>query len=248
LTGKARGGQDAARLPGRRGSLEAKKRLIFALDVADLNEAGRLVNLLREDVGLFKVGLELFTAAGPESGRLVAGSGEDNLFLDLKLHDIPETVRRAARAAAELGARFITVHAASEPMLEAAVEGAGEGKVLAVTLLTSAGTSEAGGREPGEVVLERAGMAIGAGCTGVVCAAGEAALVKENFPSLIVVTPGIRPAWAADPSDQKRVATPAEAIVAGADYIVVGRPIRDSADPKEAARRIAEEISSVLTR
>jgi orotidine-5'-phosphate decarboxylase len=209
-----------------------------------MEEARRLVELLKDDVGLFKVGLELFTVAGFDAARLVTESGR-GLFLDLKLHDIPETVKRAAKAAADLEARFVTVHAASEGMLAAAVEGAGEDRVLAVTLLTSVGTEEAGGRDPGEIVLERAGMAIGAGCTGVVCAASEASLVKENFPTLIVVTPGIRPAWAADPSDQRRVATPAEAIKAGADYIVVGRPIRDYTDPREAARRITEEISSV---
>lgn len=225
--------------------MEAKDRLIFALDVASLDEARRYLEMLSGEVGWFKVGLELFVAAGPEAARLVAGRGR--LFLDLKLHDIPATVRRAAQAAASLGAAMLTVHAEGERLLSAAVEGAGGAKVLAVTLLTSTSAEEAASLfrlEAAELVVERARMAERSGCAGVVCSPQEAARVKAACPQLLVVTPGIRPSWAAEPGDQRRVASPAEALRSGADYLVVGRPISRHPNPREAARRVVEEIAS----
>jgi orotidine-5'-phosphate decarboxylase len=227
--------------------MQPKDRLIFALDVPGLEEARRYLELLEGEVGVFKVGLELFLAAGPEAARLAAGYGR--LFLDLKLHDIPETMRRSSRRAAELGAEFLSVHAESERGLAAAVEGAPHTKVLAVTLLTSSSPTEAGevcGLGPGDIAVARARLAERAGCAGVVCAGNETARLKEVFPGLLVVNPGIRPAWAAERADQRRISTPAEAIRAGADYIVVGRPIRDHSSPRQAARLIAEEIATAL--
>lgn len=228
--------------------MKPKDRLIFALDVADLAAARRYCELLEGEVGLFKVGLELFLSAGPQAVREVAGFGR--VFLDLKLHDIPETVRRAARQAATLGAAMLTVHAESERLLAAAVEGAAHTRVFAVTLLTSTSAAEAGKLcplTPSEIVLARAAMAQAAGCAGVVCAPTETARVKAAFPGLLVINPGIRPAWAAELADQMRVSTPAEAIRAGADYLVVGRPIRDHSSPRQAARLICEEIAAGLS-
>jgi orotidine-5'-phosphate decarboxylase len=227
--------------------MEPKDRLIFALDVRDLEAARRYLEMLEGRVGVFKVGLELFMAAGPEAARRAADYGR--LFLDLKLHDIPETVRRASRKAAELGAAFLTVHAESERMLAAAVEAAPHTRVLAVTLLTSSSAEETQAAyhlTPSQLVLARARLAERAGCAGVVCSSAETAAVKGACPGLLVVTPGIRPAWAAERGDQRRISTPAEAIRAGADYIVVGRPIRDHAMPAEAAALIVEEIATAL--
>ncbi len=227
--------------------MRPQDRLIFALDVPGLEEARRYVEALAGRVGVFKVGLELFTAAGPEAAREVARRAP--LFLDLKLYDIPETVRRAAREAAALGATFLTAHAESERMLSAAVEGASGVKVLAVTLLTSASAAEVQedwGLSPEELVIRRARLAERAGCAGVVCSPEETAAVKRVCPGLLVVNPGVRPAWAAGRGDQRRLSTPAEAIRAGADYLVVGRPIRDHASPLQAAALIVEEIAAAL--
>jgi orotidine-5'-phosphate decarboxylase len=227
--------------------MRPQDRLIFALDVPGLEEARRYVEALAGRVGVFKVGLELFTAAGPEAAREVARRAP--LFLDLKLYDIPETVRRAAHEAAALGAAFLTAHAESERMLSAAVEGAPGVKVLAVTLLTSASAAEVQedwGLPPEELVIRRARLAERAGCAGVVCSPEETAAVKRAYPGLLVVNPGVRPAWAAGRGDQRRLSTPAEAIRAGADYLVVGRPIRDHASPLQAAALIVEEIAAAL--
>jgi len=216
------------------------KRLAFALDVADRESALRLVQLLSGQVGCFKVGLELFTREGP-----------DIIFLDLKLHDIPATVKGALSAALALGVRYITVHAGGgRAMLETAREFSGL-RVLAVTLLTSLGENDlaAIGFQPGtrtrDLVLKRAALAKQAGLSGVVCSGEELALVKEELGAdFLAVVPGIRPAWSAGNQDQSRIITPAPAVAAGADLIVVGRPIRDAKDPQAAAARILEEMAA----
>jgi orotidine-5'-phosphate decarboxylase len=236
----------------------AKEYIVFPLDVPTLEDAKRYVALLCGHVGMFKIGLELFIRTGPEIVRLIKAAGPTKIFLDLKLHDIPETVRRAMQSIADLGVDYATVHCGeSTTMLEAAVAGAaGRVGVLAVTVLTSV-TSEdiqaAGYKEEfasglSKLVLQRSAMAKSAGCAGVVCSGLEAQMIKKHFgQDFLVVTPGIRPPWAtAAPDDQQRVATPAEAVKTGADYLVIGRPIRDAKDPRAAVIGIAEEIASVL--
>jgi orotidine-5'-phosphate decarboxylase len=230
--------------------------LIFALDVPSTEEARRWIARLADEVGLFKVGLELFIRGGPALVRQIVATGRAGVFLDLKLHDIPATVGRAMAAAADLGVSMATVHCGEAPaMLEAAVAAADSRMaVLAVTLLTSVSSVELAAAgyppdlaaDPGALVLRRAATARAAGCSGVVCAGGEARAVKSRLgPDFMVVTPGIRLAGADSLShDQRRVATPAAAIAAGADYLVVGRPIRDAADPVATARRIAAEMSA----
>lgn len=237
--------------------MNAKQRLIFPLDVPDRNEAERYVKLLRDSVGFFKVGLELFVSEGPDILKMISGLSGAKIFLDLKFHDIPATVRKAQESANRLGATFITVHCDEGlGILSAAVKGAAiNTRVLAVTVLTSLGPEDllAAGFSPEyaddlkKLVLKRAALAQKAGCPGVVCSGLEAAAVKEVFPELVVVTPGIRPAWSVVPSDdQKRIVTPSQAILNGADYLVVGRPIRTAGDPKEAAERTVEEIETGL--
>lgn len=233
-----------------------KDRIIFALDVASTDQARHYVKLLAGHVGLFKVGLELFIRQGPSVVSLLREAGGSRIFLDLKLHDIPETVRRAMAAAADLGVDFVTVHCGeNRQMLAAAVEGAaGRTGVLAVTLLTSvsgqdlqnAGYLPELGDNPLNLVLARVALARDAGCAGIVCSSLEAAAVKQRFGTdLLVVTPGIRPSASAL-QDQKRVNTPANAIAAGADLLVIGRPIRDAPDPVAAARQVADEIQRAL--
>ncbi|MFO7708771.1 MAG: orotidine-5'-phosphate decarboxylase [Desulfobacterales bacterium] len=230
-------------------------RIIFPLDVASESAAKRWVELLTGTVGMFKVGLELFIRCGPEIVRFIQSGGSAGVFLDLKLHDIPATVSRAMAGVAELGVRMATVHCGEAPrMLEAAVAASG-GRVgvLGITVLTSVTAAdlataglrpELAGDLKGLVRL-RAQMAKKAGCAGVVCSGLEAGMIKAEFGrDFITVTPGIRPLWAAGTDDQRRVATPAEAVCAGSDYLVIGRPIRDAKDPRGAALRIAEEIAS----
>lgn len=236
----------------------AKEYIVFPLDVPTLEDAKRYVALLCGHVGMFKVGLELFIRTGPEIVRLIKAAGPTKIFLDLKLHDIPETVRRAMQSIADLGVDYATVHCGeSTTMLEAAVAGAaGRVGVLAVTVLTSVNSEDiqaAGYKEEfasalSKLVLQRSAMAKSAGCAGVVCSGLEAQMIKKHFgQDFLVVTPGIRPPWATGASDdQQRVTTPAEAVQTGADYIVIGRPIRDAKDPQAAVIGIAEEIASVL--
>lgn len=229
----------------------ARDRLIVALDVPHAAEAQRIVAALGESVSTYKVGKQLFTAAGPAVVRELLGSGR-KVFLDLKFHDIPSTVAAAVRAAAELGVTMLTVHASGgTKMLQAAVEAAGAAKrpplVLAVTVLTSfsdADLKEVGVAGPARgQVLRLASLAHKAGCGGVVASAREAQVIRRTLgASLTIVTPGVRPAGGPK-DDQARVATPSEAIAAGADYIVVGRPITGAQDPAAAARAILEEIS-----
>jgi len=236
--------------------MQAKERLIYPLDVASLAEAHEQVALLAGEVGVFKVGLELFTAAGPDAVRIVHDAGA-HCFLDLKLHDIGETVARAVAAAVALRVRFLTVHAVNgaRALSRAAQAAAGsDTQLLAVTVLTSledGDLAEIGLAGPtGDAVTRLAGVAFGAGVPGLVCSPRECASLRASLGSAergpVLVVPGVRPAGAAA-NDQKRVATPADAIRAGADYLVVGRPIRDAADPRDAARRIVAEIADATS-
>jgi orotidine-5'-phosphate decarboxylase len=231
-------------------TLSAKDRLIFALDVPDKSEAQRLVKLLQDSVGSFKVGLELFVREGPDILKLIKDYSSAEIFLDLKLHDIPATVRGALRSAAKLGVKYITIHSTEgEAILEASKEVKGSGiEVLAVTLLTSMGESQlqdlGSNLKVGDIVLDRALRARQSGCAGIICSGEEIESVKQKCgDDFKVVVPGIRPEWSQIVSDdQKRITTPRKAIQAGADLIVVGRPIRDAVDPEKAARKIVTEI------
>ena len=235
-----------------------RDRLIFALDVDNRHEAQELARRLVGHVGVFKIGLELFTAEGPAMVKAITEIG-GAVFLDLKLHDIPTTVERAALNASKLGVRFLTVHASGgRRMLEAATRGAREGagtgresaKILAVTVLTSMEESDlrdVGLDGPTVSAVERlALLADRATCFGVIASAREASAVRaacrEKFA---IVTPGIRPAGA-DSQDQARFETPTSAIESGSDFLVVGRPIRDAADPVKAADAIVAEITAAL--
>lgn len=232
--------------------------IIFPLDVASSSEAQKLVAMLAGHVGMFKIGLELFIRSGPGLVQWIRSEYGTAVFLDLKLHDIPVTVERAMRGVAALDVALTTVHCGESPrMLAAAVAGGGQTGVLGVTVLTSVGIEDlrqagrAGDANGGleDLVRQRAQMAHEAGCAGVVCAAREAGLIKARWgDDFLAVTPGIRPAWeGVDRHDQKRVVTPADAIRQGADYLVIGRPIRDAAHPADAARRVADEIGAVLS-
>ena len=234
----------------------AKDKLIFALDVPSETDARRLVALLKDHVGLFKVGFELFVSAGPAVLDAISDQTDAGIFLDLKFHDIPETVRAAARAVERHRVRFLTVHCDQRARLAEPARTAPAGpRLLGVTALTSLG--EADLRTAGwyakdltveQLVLLRAQTALDAGCTGIVCSGNEARAIKTGFgPEFLVVVPGIRPAWAAvKGDDQQRAATPAEAIAQGADYLVVGRPIRTAPDPVKAAERVIDEIAASL--
>jgi orotidine-5'-phosphate decarboxylase len=223
--------------------------IIIALDVETAAEARTLVKQIGDRAGFYKVGLELFATAGPEMVRELIGQGKD-VFLDLKMYDIPETVKRAAAQVARTGVRFLTVHAVGSVM-HAAVEGrAGAGlKLLAVTVLTSLGRAdveEQGFRgEVAELVEQRARLAMGCGMDGVVASPLEAAAVRGIVgPAPILVTPGVRSAGVGH-GDQKRVATPAQALRDGASYLVIGRQITRDADPAAAVDRLLEEIGEV---
>jgi orotidine-5'-phosphate decarboxylase len=226
--------------------------------VADAAEAKAWVELLRGEVGGFKVGLELFVSEGPGLVRDLVGA-DARVFLDLKFHDIPATMAGAARAAGRLGAFLVNVHAlaGAEGMgraAEAARAGAREAgmpepRVLAVTVLTSQGPGDLRDLgvvgSPGEAVARLADLARSAGLDGVVCSSQEAAAIRAAWPEAVIVTPGIRPAGAAA-GDQVRLATPAAAIAAGADYLVVGRPLRAAPDPVGMARALSAEVSRAL--
>ena len=222
------------------------ERLIVALDVPTLEEAASLARCLVGAVGWFKVGLELFAAQGPEAVRAIRAHGP--VFLDVKLHDIPTTVERAAARIAELGVGLVTVHAGGgAEMVAAAVRGlGGHGEVLAVTVLTSTSDTElaAMGSEPAASQVPRlARLASGAGAPGLVCAPRDLPAVREAVgPAVRLVTPGVRPAGAGT-DDHARAATPAEAVADGADLLVIGRPITRAEDPLGAAEAIAASIA-----
>jgi len=225
---------------------------IVALDVADVAAALEIVDELGESCRFYKVGSELFTACGPKVVRELRAR-EADVFLDLKLHDIPNTVAGGLRGAAALGARIVTVHAAGgEAMIRAAVQaadGAGTCSVFAVTLLTSLDGSEVariwGRSDPLDVggeVVRLAGIAHSGGAAGVVCSGREARAVKAQFgASLELLIPGIRLAGGAA-HDQSRTATPAEAVAAGADYVVVGRAVTAASDRVSAMREILSQL------
>ena len=235
-------------------SLKPQDRIFVALDTHDLGRAAALARELASLVGGVKIGKEFFTAHGPDGVRAVAGGVP--LFLDLKFHDIPNTVAGALRSAIHLRPAFVNVHAAGgRAMLQAAVQAVAEGAedadvprplLLGVTVLTSLGEDDLG--ELGqagplaEQVVRLARLAQSCGLDGVVCSPREiAALRAACGPDFVLMVPGIRPHWATS-GDQKRVMTPADALAAGADYLVIGRPVTEAQDAAAAARRIVEEI------
>jgi len=227
-----------------------KDRLIVALDVGDAKSARGLVSSLAGEVGLFKVGSELFVSAGPAFVRELVEGGE-KVFLDLKFHDIPNTVARAVRSASLLGATFVDLHAlAGSAALKAAAKERGESRLLAITILTShdEGTLlELGIQGPiVEAVSRLARLAQDAGASGVVASPEEAGRIRSVCgPDFVIVTPGIRPAGSAA-NDQARLSSPAAALSGGADYLVVGRPITEASNPREAARAIVAEMATAL--
>jgi orotidine-5'-phosphate decarboxylase len=225
-------------------------RIALALDVPDLGTAKRLMDQTREHVGTFKVGLELYTAVGPAAVEAVHAAGA-KCFLDLKLHDIPATMGRSVARAASMDVAYLTVHgAAGLASLQQASDNAGSTRLLAVTVLTSldAEALEAIGLNggPRNAVERLAKLAWDAGLRGFVTSAQECAALRESLgEQAFLVTPGIRPANSGV-GDQKRVMTPADAIKAGADLLVVGRPIRDADNPTEAAADIARQVQLAL--
>src|SRR5215472_3089019 len=231
--------------------ISPRERLIVALDVASAAEARRIVTSLGDSIQFYKVGMQLYTAEGPGVVRDLVMSGK-KIFLDLKYHDIPNTVGAAAREAAQLGVSMLTLHASGgTKMLRAAVDAARQSNselaVLAVTVLTSMDENDLHETGIQDSIAEQAvrlgKMALSAGCAGVVSSAREVKVLRANLGSgFLAVTPGVRPAGAAH-GDQARVVTPAEAIAAGATNIVVGRPITAAADPVLEAQKILQEIA-----
>jgi orotidine-5'-phosphate decarboxylase len=225
---------------------DPRQRLIVALDLSSVEAAKAMVARLGDTVSFYKIGYQLAFAGGLGYAPVLADAGK-RVFLDLKLHDIGNTVAEGVKSVARLGASFLTVHAYPRTM-KAAVEAREGGlRILAVTVLTSYNDADlaAAGYDftVAELVAERAAQARDIGVDGVVCAAAEAAKLRSIVgPELAVVTPGIRPAGAGA-DDQKRIMTPAAAIAAGADYLVVGRPIIAAADPRAAAEAIIQEIA-----
>lgn len=228
---------------------QARRRLVFPLDYPSLDEARQGVLRVAPAIGVIKIGLELFVRETRSAAALGAELGLD-VFLDLKLHDIPETVGRAVAGVLDLGIRYLTIHAAGgRAMLERAAKEADRGTLtlLAVTMLTSLDASDLAAQgiaaTPADHALTLARLAWDAGVRGFVTSPGEVASLRQALgPDALLVTPGIRPAGS-QPGDQKRIATPAQAIAQGADLLVVGRPIRDAADPLEAARAVVAEIA-----
>jgi orotidine-5'-phosphate decarboxylase len=223
------------------------EKIIVALDVATKKEALRLVTLLCDDVGVFKIGLQRYTADGP--GLIRAASFLRPVFLDLKLHDIPNTVAKAVESAGKLGVKMLTIHlSGGSEMIRAAVSArSNDLLLLGVTVLTSstnetlAETGITG--KTSDQVLRLARLGVANGIDGLVASPHEAKMLRAEFGDKIkIVTPGIRPTGS-DPGDQKRFATPREAIDAGADYLVIGRPITGASDPKAAARSVAEDLA-----
>jgi orotidine-5'-phosphate decarboxylase len=230
--------------------IDARDRLIVALDVPSAEEAVRLMEKMAGAVRFVKIGLELYTAAGPPIVKRAVVLGK-RVFLDLKFLDIDETVRRATAQVADLGVDFLTVHA-NRKALQAAVKARGDGglKLLAVTVLTnfdSADLHDMGIQwSVADLVVARAKLAAEVGCDGVVASGEEPAAIRQKLGSgLTIVTPGIRPSGKGV-DDHARATTPSQAITAGADYLVVGRPIRDAADPRAAADLIVAEMQQAF--
>ncbi|HXF92769.1 MAG TPA: orotidine-5'-phosphate decarboxylase [Nitrospiraceae bacterium] len=230
--------------------IDARDRLILALDVPSPDEAEQLLSCVGDLVTFVKVGLELYAAAGPEMVRRLIARGK-RVFLDLKFLDIEETVRRATARVAAMGVEMLTVHA-NRKALTAAVQGRGGAplRLLAVTVLTNFDGNDL--REMGiqrtveDLVIARAALAAEVGCDGVVASGEEPAVIRRKVGSrLLIVTPGVRPTGTSR-DDHARATTPAQAISAGADYVVVGRPIRDAADPAEAAATILAEMQTAF--
>jgi orotidine-5'-phosphate decarboxylase len=233
-------------------SVNASDRLIVALDLDSVEKAQRMVEELGDLVSFFKVGLELDILGGAKIVEWLIGRGK-KVFLDLKFNDVPETVTRATRAAARLGISFLTVHG-DGPTVRAAVAGRDAAKsnvkLLAVTVLTSFDEQDI--KDIGfaipleELILRRAKTARELGCDGVIASGQEAGKIRQAVgPEMLIVTPGIRPSGAAS-QDQKRVTTPGDALVAGADYLVLGRAITGSADPRAAAEAVIAEMNAPL--
>jgi orotidine-5'-phosphate decarboxylase len=237
---------------------QAEQRVIVALDVPDEQSAIALIDQLPQ-VGFWKIGLELFTSTGPKILEVLK-SKEKRIFLDLKFHDIPNTVAGACRSAARYGVDLLTIHATcGREALKAATEAAQEGaaqagvkppKLIAITLLTSISARQLAfdlkiPLELPEYALEMALLAQEAGLDGAVCSPQEVAQLRETCgDDFLLVCPGVRPSWA-DNGDQKRSLTPAQAIKAGADYLVIGRPITTATEPELAWKRISEELTTV---
>ena len=238
--------------------MNPQDHLILALDVSNRQEALRMVELLRAEIGIFKIGWQLFMAEGPQLLLdLVANLGPGRIFLDLKIYDISNTLKGALRNIVP-GVALVTIHnnLGDGGLTAILTEIGSDFKVMAVTLLTSLagqdlctlGYTSEYAADPSRLVLLQAKLAKSAGCHGVICSGREASVVKKACgKDFLVICPGIRPAWSVVAGDdQKRVVTPAEAMRNGADYIVVGRPIRTANDPVDAARRVTAEIAEGL--
>ena len=229
----------------------ARAKLAYALDFPSFAQAEEGASLVASAVGVLKVGLELFVSEGPRAIALGKQLGCD-VFLDLKLHDIPETVERAVAAAAAHGVRYLTLHAAGGPKMLAAAARRAEREntgltLLAITVLTSLDASDLAAvgvpAGPAAQALHLARLAHAQGIPGMVCSAAEVSSLREALgPDAVLVTPGIRPASNAGGDDQKRTGTPESAIRAGSSLLVVGRPIRDASDPRAAAAAMCDEI------
>ncbi len=232
-------------------SLGPRDRLIVALDVPSTGDARDLIETLGDSVGVYKIGLELLFSGGFALAADLAQRGA-RVFVDAKLLDIEATVERATAAVARTGAEFLTVHASDRKTLDAAVRGRGDAalKLLGVTVLTNLGPTDLVQQgidlAPRDLVLHRAKLAREAGFDGVVASGQEASAIRSAAGAdFLIVTPGIRPKGSAS-GDQTRIVTPADAIAAGADYLVVGRPITAAADPRAASLAIGEEIGAAL--
>lgn len=231
--------------PGTTGARDVRGRLALALDTDDAVEAIRLARELSEWFGVAKVGLELFTAAGPDVVARLVDSGFD-VFVDLKMFDIPTTVERAARVVGSLGATYLTLHARDDaPMLRAGAEGFRDGAeraglpdpvALAVTVLTSDGGA------PAHILPRRVALAAETGCGGIVCAASDLVEARQIAPRLVRVVPGIRPAGT-DAHDQARASTPRDALEAGADLLVIGRAVTEAPDRPAAAAALVASLA-----
>jgi orotidine-5'-phosphate decarboxylase len=231
----------------RRNIVTGMAPIAVALDAPDLDTAARWAALVTPHVSTVKIGLELYLRYGPDAVASIRGASAVNVFLDLKLHDIPATVAGAASAVARLRPALLTVHAAAGPAaIRAAVQAAPDTQIVAVTVLTSLSDTDLGllgVRGPvGDAVRRLAALSVAAGATGLVCSPQEVAAVRgEVGDDITIITPGVRPAGA-EAHDQARIATPVEALRAGADLLVIGRPITGAADPGAAAAAIAASL------